>query len=246
MRMEIADAGVTALPRRVEPEWLDVLPASDPRAMRSRRDLARVNVVMRQAPIMARALLRNAAAPPRRILDLGAGDGAFMLSVARRLSARWPNVTVALLDQQSIVSAATLRAFEALGWRALPVAADALTYLQEPADDAPDIITANLFLHHFRQDDLAAIIERAAERAPLFVACEPERRSYALAASKLLFALGCNDVSRHDATASVRAGFRGRELSALWPGAKSWILREELRLPFTHLFVAQRAGRDAS
>jgi hypothetical protein len=48
-------------------------------------------------------------------------------------------------------------------------------------------------------------------------------------------------VTRHDAVASVRAGFTGHELSRLWPDG-NWRLREELALPFTHVFSA---GRDA-
>jgi hypothetical protein len=55
----------------------------------------------------------------------------------------------------------------------------------------------------------------------------------------MVFALGANDVTRHDAVASVRAGFRGRELSGLWPaGAAGWRLNERGIFPFTHLFHA--------
>jgi hypothetical protein len=75
------------------------------------------------------------------------------------------------------------------------------------------------------------------------VACEPRRNLFALAASHLVFALGANHVTRHDAVASVRAGFAGRELSALWPPAgrnSSWDLTERHALPFGHLFVARR------
>jgi hypothetical protein len=54
----------------------------------------------------------------------------------------------------------------------------------------------------------------------------------------MLFALACNSITRHDAVASVRAGFRGRELSRLWGGG--WRLREGPAFPFTHCFLAQR------
>jgi hypothetical protein len=57
----------------------------------------------------------------------------------------------------------------------------------------------------------------------------------------LLFAIGCNDVSRHDAVASVRAGFSGRELSRLWPERDGWTLHEAPAWPFTHAFAALRA-----
>src|SRR5580704_11410167 len=112
-----------AAPRRVEPEWLDLLPADDPRALASRRDLGRVNTVMLQAGIMARSLIEHGGhAAPRVLVDLGAGDGAFMLSVARRLAPRWPRMRVILLDRQNIVSERTRAGFAALQWQCEPVA----------------------------------------------------------------------------------------------------------------------------
>ena len=56
----------------------------------------------------------------------------------------------------------------------------------------------------------------------------------------MLWALGCNDVSRHDAVVSVRAGFNGAELSALWPDPSRWELHEDGPWLFTHRFVARR------
>jgi hypothetical protein len=47
-------------------------------------------------------------------------------------------------------------------------------------------------------------------------------------------------VTRHDATVSVRAGFSGDELSALWPDKKNWQLTEHRTGFFSHLFVARR------
>jgi hypothetical protein len=49
-------------------------------------------------------------------------------------------------------------------------------------------------------------------------------------------------VTRHDAEASVRAGFCGRELSELWPKSDAWVLTERAAWPFSHLFVARRDG----
>src|SRR5450631_944078 len=91
--------------RCVEREWLDVLQPDDPRAIRSRNDLKRINACMLQSAIMARSLTDACRHnTPRTLLDLGSGDGTFMLRVARRLSSRWQNVTVILLDRQDIVS----------------------------------------------------------------------------------------------------------------------------------------------
>ena len=121
-------------PRRLEAEWLDLLPADDPRAIRSRRDLRRVNLFMLQAGIMRRLLMRYAGdAKPRSLLELGCGDGTFMLRLARRLAPRWPDVTVTLLDRQSIVSEETKAAFRALGWHPRTVTADVFAFLEQGA-----------------------------------------------------------------------------------------------------------------
>src|SRR4029450_7172299 len=85
--------------RHVEREWLDDLPPADPRAMRARRDLRRVNSWMLQPLIMARLLTAYAPSRARTLLDLGAGDGSFMLRVARRLG--WQDVTITLVDRQN-------------------------------------------------------------------------------------------------------------------------------------------------
>src|SRR5689334_18058495 len=88
--------------RRVESEFLDQLPADDPRAIGSRHDLRWINAFMMRPRIVARALTRHCTTVPRTILDLGTGDGTLMLKVAQRLSPLWSNVTVVLLDRQNI------------------------------------------------------------------------------------------------------------------------------------------------
>ena len=220
--------------RTLEPELLDLLAADDPQARASRRDLLRINFVMRQQTIMT-GLLRPLAAP-RRLADLGSGDGRFLLGVARRMAAHWPGVTALLVDRQDIVSPQTRAGFAALGWKCECVTASIFEAM--PRLDA-EIITANLFLHHLEEVALARLLTLAAEKARGFIACEPRRSQSALLASRMVFALASNHVTRHDAVASVRAGFDGRELGRLWPG-EGWRLREGLALPFTHFFSAQR------
>jgi hypothetical protein len=227
-----------SLPRRLEPEWLDHLPAEDPRAMRSRRDLTRVNNFMGNAGRMAKALLAHATSAPRTIVDLGSGDGQFMLAVARRLAPRWSGVRVVLLDQQNIVSPATRADFAALGWQVEPTSADVFDFLAQAS--AADIVTANLFLHHFADAELARLLAQVAGKAALMVACEPRRSKLVVEASRLLWIVGCNDVSVHDAVVSARAGFSGHELSALWPRDPQWELQERAAGLFTHRFIARR------
>jgi hypothetical protein len=227
--------------RRIEPEWLDELPAEDPRAMRSRRDLQRVNSWMLQAGIVERILTRFCGGEnPRSLLELGGGDGTFMLRLARRLSPRWPAVSVTLLDRQNIVEDRTRDAFARLGWNLQVVVADVFEFLERDPPHEAAIVTANLFLHHFSATQLVTLFSRIAERTRLFVGCEPRRSAFALGGSRMLWAIGCNDVSRHDAVVSVRAGFSGSELSELWPRDRGWQLVERPAGLFSHAFVAHR------
>lgn len=228
--------------RCVEREWLDVLQPDDPRAIRSRNDLKRINAWMLQSSIIARVVIKSCGDnTPRTLLDLGSGDGTLMLRVARRLASRWKNVTVILLDRQNIVSAETIQHFRALRWNAEPIAADVFDYLKQAAPSEVDVMTANLFLHHFIQQELVQLLALVAQRSRVLVACEPRRAAFALLASRLSWAIGCSDVTRQDAEISVRAGFNGRELSAAWPKESGWELREQPAMLFTHCFAARRA-----
>ena len=233
------------IPRRIEPEWLDDLPPGNPRAMRSRRDLRRINVLMANSTIVARELARSLRpGSPRAIAEIGAGDGTFMLRLAARSATRWQDTRVVLVDRQDIVSPGTRHAFGALGWTVETVTADVFEWLARPAGEVFDVIVANLFLHHFKDAELTAMLSLAARRTRLFIACEPRRSTLALAGSHLLGVVGCNDVSRHDAVVSVRAGFDGRELSALWPAGRGWTLHERAHGLFSHSLVASRIEAD--
>jgi hypothetical protein len=90
--------------RRVEAEWLDVLPPADPRAMRSRRDLERVNALMTNASIVADALRSMLPEGPATIAEIGAGDSAFALRVARALPARAPPLSRSSTSRRSSLS----------------------------------------------------------------------------------------------------------------------------------------------
>jgi hypothetical protein len=226
--------------RRLTPELLDALPAMDRRAIGSRRDLVRLNRIMRHDAIMAGVLRAGANTPPRTMLELGAGDGTLMLRVARRLAPTWPRVAVTLLDRQDLMTDATRAAFADLGWRVKTIQADVFDMLTAASSDVYDAIAANLFLHHFEGAALRSLLAAAARRTPLFAAAEPRRAALALAGSRMIWALGCNDVSRHDARVSVEAGFKDRELSDAWPNGKAWSLEERRVGPFTHVFSARR------
>jgi hypothetical protein len=230
-----------AWPRRVTPELLDDLPASDPRAIRSRADLRRINRIMGAQSLLARALEIAGAAAAVRLFELGAGDGTLALRIARSRARRWPGASLTLLDRTPSVAPETLNAMRALGWTVQVVAADVLDWLAEPPEPRGGIAFANLFVHHFEGARLAALLAGLAKRCDAFACCEPRRSRVALAGSHLLGVIGCNAVTRHDGVVSVHAGFRGAEISEAWRGASTdWELHETAAGAFSHLFVARR------
>src|SRR5687768_14065324 len=174
-RLPLEGRGVIA--RRVETEWLDVLPPGDPRAQRSRRELTRVNALMANAGIVA-AELRAMGKVPREIADLGAGDGRFAVRLARALGTPPAGARLTLVDRQDVVDHASRNGLEALGWRVESVQADVAEWLASPAA-ARESMVANLFLHHFDDAPLARLLALIAQRTRRFVACEPRRSALA-------------------------------------------------------------------
>jgi len=231
--------------RSVEPELLDILPADDPSAQRSRRDLQRVNAWMRQPKILSRILSRVIRRKPSfTVVDLGGGDGRLMLRLARALD--WRGVRLTIVDRQNLLTHETREAFAALGWSAEIEVADIHDWLARLSSERADVMVANLVLHHFTDSELATCFRHIAQRARVFVACEPRRARRAIVGARLLWLIGCNTVSLHDAWVSVRAGFMGIELSQLWPSGSHWSLQEYAAGLFSHCFLAQyqRSGND--
>ena len=208
-------------------------PADDPRAMRSRRDLARINAVMRQSAIMAKALAGLPAPAPagrsgRRRWALSAGRGAAAETLARCEGRdprppghRQPRDT-RRISRPWAGTARCCRAIFSKPCRSF-----------RPTSSPPTC--SCIISRMWRWRGLLALV---AARASGFVACEPRRSAFALLGARLVFVLGANDVTRHDAVASVRAGFRGQDLSRSWPQERAWHLEERGVFPFTHLFDA--------
>ncbi|HTL18023.1 MAG TPA: class I SAM-dependent methyltransferase, partial [Patescibacteria group bacterium] len=198
--------------RFLQPEWLDELPATDEQARHSRRDLQRLNWCMRHAQI-ASGVLRsfdlNRKAP--LLTDLGGGDGCFLLSVARTLGSNWRGTRAVVVDRQRMIAPSTLAGFRDLGWEVEAVSRDVFDWCEEDAKEASSIVLTNLFLHHFDKEQLKQLLRGVSRRSSGFVALEPRRTAWCVFFSKLVWMIGCNAVTRHDALVSVRAGFRGRE-----------------------------------
>lgn len=231
--------------RTVADETLDGLAPGDPAAVASRRDLRRLHRWMGTRRQLRRALSGGPwpAGRPLRLLELGAGDASLLLGVAQSLAGRWPAVELTVLDRLDLVSDETAAAYAAAGWQLRRRVADVRDWAALEGDTAGpwDAVLANLFLHHFATEALRGLLAAIAARSARLLAIEPRRAPIAWLGSHLVGLLGANAVTRTDAVLSVRAGFRGRELSALWPGGPgSWRLREGPAGLFSHVFDAVR------
>lgn len=229
--------------RVVKPLQLESFPVDDPRAIRANRSLRRINALARNAAIVAEEGLRpwrNRSAC--QLVQIGAGDGAFMLSIAKKAARLTPRARVMLVDNNHGATGKTLEAIHALGWQAQTVNADPLDWLMQSDSPVFDVVFANMYLFRFEETRLTRLLSEIAKRTYRFVACEPRRARHVLASCALLRLLACDKVARSDAAASVQAGFRDRELSRLWPQSRGWRVREEPRGMFSHCFVAS-SGR---
>jgi hypothetical protein len=222
--------------RILQPELLDELPATDPRAMHSRRDLRRINALMGNARAIVRYVTHfertRTGRSPLVVAEIGAGDGNISMQLANALARRNVSGELFLVDRQPLNPAARC------DWKAHLVEADIFAWLKDAR--RVDVIVANLFLHHFRDEELATMLRACVERCDCFAAAEPRRSSVAEWFSRRVGLIGCNDVTRHDAEVSVQAGFTGSELTALWPGGSEWSVTERRVGMFTHFFGAVR------
>ena len=229
--------------RCLQPELLDELPAGDPRARRARGDLRRLNACMGNARLMAACLAEAVRrAPPRRIVDLGTGDGTFLLRLTERLPRLAPGTELVLADRVKVVDDGVLTALRHRGFNPRFEPADAWDWLRATPQPPRTWVLANLFLHHFTAEELRAAFAVVTRTSELCYACEPRRAAWPLLVSRLLWLIGAHAVTRHDAVISVRAGFAGRELSCLWPADRAWNLREQRAGLFSHLFLAERTS----
>ncbi len=196
--------------RVLQPELLDALPPDDPAAIRAREEMLQVNGIMGNHRWIER-MVRRHGEEGWRVTELGAGDGALSLR----------------LVEAGCCGEADLHAFDLAPRPEQWPAAAHWTQGDVLTQALPDteIVVANLFLHHFTTAQLRVLGARVSPVTRLIVAAEPGRRwIYSLMGHLFCAVAELNHVQRHDMQASIRAGFRGRELQeALGLGAE-WVV----------------------
>lgn len=184
--------------RVVVPEILDHLPAEDPEAQRSRRDLRRINRFMGNEQWLLEIARKYPDAAAMGITELGAGDGY----LTRALAQEYPQSIVTALD----LAPAPTKLPGNVDWRQ-----GDMFSAREKTEGG--ILVANLFLHHF-EGELLLELGRLAESYRLFAFSEPLRARSSHVAGYLAHPF-LNRVTRHDMHVSIDAGFIHGELPEL-------------------------------
>ena len=190
--------------RVVEPEILDALPADDPAAIRSRRDLRLVNTLMGNQRWIIKQLRQSPAHESGRTSwELGAGDGSLGAAIAKKLGNKAPPLTALDLSPRSE------RWPTAWDWQQRD--------LMEIAAESPnsELVIANLILHHFDDAQLASIGRWLSAEADTVIAVEPLRARLPHVLAFAMRLLGINYVTREDIHTSINAGFTDSELPDL-------------------------------
>ncbi|WP_018970214.1 class I SAM-dependent methyltransferase [Rubritalea marina] len=175
--------------RIIEPELLDHIDPQSSEARRSRFDLRLINFLMGGE----RWILDEIGQHPeiRRVLELGAGEGW----LAQRIAHRYPQLEVLALDQ--------VPAPPDLGSGVEWIQGDVME--QSTHCGAETLVVANMFLHHFDEEQLGRI-GAAYGGAGVWLCHEPLRTRATLNLARCMLPF-VGAVTRHDMLVSIRAGF---------------------------------------
>jgi SAM-dependent methyltransferase len=186
--------------RRIEPEILD---EQTPEAgRRSLRDLVRINRYLGGHQASRQALQTVVPEGPFTLLDVGAASG----DLGDVIRARFPQARVTSLDyrQHHLKQASGSR-----------VVGDA--FRLPFARDSFDFVTCSLFLHHFTDPQIVALLRAFGDTArQAVIVNDLERHAlayYFLPATRWIF--GWDRITVHDGPISVQAAFTEQELQAL-------------------------------
>jgi 2-polyprenyl-3-methyl-5-hydroxy-6-metoxy-1,4-benzoquinol methylase len=202
--------------RDLQPELMDDPGISTEDHALALRGLARLNRASMIERTVLRALRPYLGEQPLSVLDVAAGSGDLITSLARSTSG-YP-VRFTGCDISETACRHMRSGFESLG----EAFSDRLTSvrldgLSDPLPQGYDIVMCHLFLHHLSEPDIVHLLSTmrdAARRAVIVTDLRRSRRGYALAllASRLLTR---SHVVHTDALLSVRGALTNAELRDL-------------------------------
>lgn len=212
--------------RDIQPELLDLLPQDHPDALRAREEMPLVNGIMGNHRWIERMVRRHGELG-WHMTELGAGDGALSMRLLKAALCREEGMHAVDLASRPVHWPAKA------GWTSGDL-------LEHPLPESR-IVIANLFLHHFTDEQLRVIGSRISPATRLIVAAEPTRMWITSLLGRLLCAFAeLNRVQRHDMQASIRAGFFGRELPRALGLGNEWNVQVQTHPLGGYRFMAAR------
>lgn len=207
-----------AIGRVIRREMLDDLPAHDPEAMRSRRDLRVINALMGNFTWVSRQMRSFSSRMNEGVVEIGAGEGL----LCQHLRTFFPTIPLTGVD----LAPRPPNLSQCIEWEQDDIFAS-LHRTQASA------LAGVMIVHHFSEEAISTMAPLL-DRFRLICLCEPWRAIWPMALGQTLKPF-VGPVTRHDMPASIEAGFRPGELSRFlnlhgWQIRESVDLRGSLRL----------------
>ena len=178
--------------RKLTPELLDHLPHDDPGAMRSRRDLRRINRFMGNEAWITSVIPKRAT----HITEIGAGDGHLVCHLVQQR----PDAEITAYD----LAPRPTHLPHSVKW----IQGD--LFSQAPPTEGGTLL-ANLFLHHFTDTQLHELGEWIRSFHTVIIN-EPLRSRLPMLLGKIA-APFVHPITHHDMRVSIEAGFAPGELA---------------------------------
>lgn len=211
--------------RRDRAELLDSRSFPPIEVARSLRDVARINSFLNATKPLYDGvwnMIKNANLTRATVLDVGSGNGDFARRLVHQAQERGVEVRVLALD----VSTMHQHIARAMTPSKLPVEFVGGDVFALPLRDCSvDIVTSSLFLHHFSQGQIEALLDECSRVARVgWLMNDCTRDGVALGAFRVLRPLLARSfITRFDALASVRRAYTPGEMRAIVasvPGAR--------------------------
>ena len=232
-------------PKRIyEEELLDAGEGTDEDVARSLIDLRRINRFLGGQKVVLRAIascLDNSNSKSMSLLDVGTGSADIPMAIAELCRERGFKSFIAAVDiseRNLRIARSTLQVSEEIHL----VRADSLSL--PFAADSFDFVTASLFLHHFRDEDVVRLLAdfgRVARRAVIVNDLVRNLVPYYFA--RIMFPiLARSFLTRNDGPVSVLRAFTAEELDHL--AARAGLKNREVKrvMPYRLSLIARKTG----
>jgi len=227
--------------RRIVPELMDDLSLNQSEHIRALRGLERLNALSLSDRFIWKSILKfhkDRPLQPLRILDIAAGAGDIMLSLARKAQAKRLSFTFEGCD---VNPQAVLYAGERAKLKKFSIPYFVMDALHGSVPERFDIAICSLFLHHLTDKEILLFFKTLLNSSvKMFIFCDLKRSRRGLMLGYLAARLfSRSPVVHFDAPQSVRAaltsgemmdlacqaGLRGARIHSVWPlrYALTWI-----------------------